>query len=173
MSVSTCLLLASLIVLSSCSTAPQANQPASQAPSIGLASIEPTDFVEPSPSAPSDPLAACEDVQPTGDPFEISLGTVTYAFDAGRIEGPRHCQPFVIVFTNSDPTVANNLYGTNEHDVTIRLDGLLGPLVFEGERIGQSTVRYEVPGLPEGEHYLYCTLHSVMSAELIVASAGS
>ncbi|MGH2417393.1 MAG: hypothetical protein ACRDFY_03585 [Candidatus Limnocylindria bacterium] len=88
------------------------------------------------------------------------------------IEGPGHCQPFVIEFTNLDePSPGISEY---EHNIFIRLDGVLGFLAFEGDTIGTATIRYEVPGLPAGTHYFYCSLHTaVMKGDLVVAEAGS
>lgn len=106
--------------------------------------------------------------------MEIDVGTASFAFDPRIIEGPRHCQPFVIVFTNSDaPPPPGGPTVTSDHNITIRLENLIGPLLFEGELIGRKTVRYEVPGLPAGEHYMYCKPHSSMTGRVIVAPAGS
>ncbi len=127
---------------------------------------------EPTPSASEDPLAVCEGVEPEGEPVEIIVGTASYSFDPRIIEGPTHCQPFVIVFTNSDPAMANNPAGTNEHNITIRAENLIGPLLFDGEVIGKTTIRYEVPGLPAGEHYMYCKVHPPMTGRVLVAAAG-
>ena len=118
-----------------------------------------------------DPLAACDGVEPSGEPIEVEVSTVSYAFDPLRLEGPVHCQPFVIVFTNLDQQVEGNIARTHEHNIFIRAGNVLGPLVFEGETIGTSTVRYEVPGLPAGEHFFNCSLHAPMTGDLIVAEA--
>jgi len=124
------------------------------------------------PSASEDPLAVCEGVEPEGEPLEIEVDTVSYAFDTQVIEGPTHCQPFVIVFTNSEPpSVGVNLMGTNEHNITIRAENLIGALLFDGEVIGRETIRYEVPGLPAGTHYFYCKLHSSMNGDVVIARA--
>ena len=125
------------------------------------------------PSASEDPLAICEGVEPEGEPREIALGTASYAFEPRMLEGPTHCQPFVIVFTNGDPPIVNSPAGTNEHNVTIRLENLIGPLLFDGELIGRTTIRYEVPGLPAGEHYMYCRAHPPMTGRVLVAPAGA
>lgn len=117
-------------------------------------------------SGPVDPLAVCEGVGPDGDPVEVQVNTVSYAFDPQQIEGPRHCQPFVITFTNSDRP---GLVVTNfRHDIDIHFENFLGDLVFDGQAIGNTTIRYEVPGLPAGEHYFYCTVHPEMSGRVVV-----
>jgi hypothetical protein len=129
--------------------------------------------VEAEPSADADPLAACDGVEPDGRSVVVEVGTVSWAFDTERIEGPRHCQPFVIEFTNSDVALAGGMMGgTYEHNIFIRLGGLLGPLVFEGDAIGTTTIRYEIPGLPSGTHFFYCALHAeVMRGDLVVAES--
>ncbi|MBA2634065.1 MAG: hypothetical protein H0U86_13885 [Chloroflexi bacterium] len=114
-------------------------------------------------------MAACQDVAPEGEPVEISIETVSFAFDTEVIEGPRHCQPFIINFTNND--VPNDL-GTNKHDIDIRAENVLGPLLVDNELVGGpgGNIRYEIPGLPAGEHYFYCSEHAgVMNGTLIVA----
>ena len=104
-------------------------------------------------------------MEPEGELVEIAVSARSGAFDTQTIEGPRDCQPFVIEFTNMDE---------QEHNIFIRLDAVLGDLAFEGESIGRTTIRYEVPGLPAGTHYFYCSLHAAaMTGELIVASADS
>jgi len=125
------------------------------------------------PSAADDPATACEGVEPVGEPIEIPLGTVSYAFDTDVIEGPTHCQPFVVVFTNSDPPSApGGPAGTNQHNVVIRAESTLGPLLFEGEVIGQAMIRYEVPGLPSGTHYFYCQIHPEMAGDVVIGAGG-
>lgn len=52
------------------------------------------------------------------------------------VEGPIHCQPFVVVFTNSDVLVPGSRF-TNEHNISIRAENLLGPPLFEGDVIGR------------------------------------
>src|SRR5688572_5883322 len=47
-------------------------------------------------------MAACAGVEPDDEPFEVVIETISYAFDTELIEGPRHCQPFVITFSNND-----------------------------------------------------------------------
>lgn len=161
-----------MLVLAACSAgsssgaSPQPDDVASHAMSDAPASTT----VEPSASASENPLAVCEGVEPEGEPLEILVGTASYSFDPRIIEGPRHCQPFVIVFTNSDPP--NSPEGTNEHNITIRAENLIGALLFDGEVIGRETIRYEVPGLPAGEHYMYCKVHPGMTGRVVVAPAG-
>ncbi len=113
-----------------------------------------------SPAAPADPRVACEGIEPDEPPLEIAITARSFAYDTELIEGPRHCQPFVIVFTNKDP---------QEHDLDIRADGVLGPSLFDGE-LARGEVRYDVPGLPAGEHYFYCSVHAGgMNGTLIVS----
>lgn len=154
-------------MLAACSTAASPSADAQDAASHEVASAAPEA------SASEDPLAVCEGVEPEGEPLEIAVGTASFSFDPRIIEGPIHCQPFVIVFTNSDlPPGAGGPTDTNEHNVTIRFDNLIGPLLFDGEVIGQTTIRYEVPGLPAGEHYMYCKVHPPMTGRVLVAPAG-
>ena len=117
-------------------------------------------------------MAACADVEPEGEAVEIAVQAQSIAFDTQVIEGPSHCQPFAIEFTNLDEPDA--VISHPEHNIFIRLDGVLGFLAFEGETIGTGTIRYEVPGLPAGTHYFYCSVHAaVMKGDLVVAEAGS
>lgn len=164
-----------MLVLAACSAgtssgaSAQPDDMASHAMSDGPASTE----LEPSPTASEDPLAVCEGVEPLGEPVEITVGTASYSFDPRIIEGPQHCQPFVIIFTNSDaPLAAGGPTSTNEHNITIRAENLIGALLFDGELIGRTTIRYEVPGLPSGEHYMYCKVHPPMTGRIQVAPAG-
>ncbi len=113
--------------------------------------------------------AACEGVEAQGAVVEINLKTVSFAFDTDLIEGPRHCQPFVVNFTNNDkPQPAAER--TNKHDFNIRA-GILGPVVFDGQLVGGggATIRYQVPALPAGEYYFYCEPHPGMHGKLVVA----
>ncbi len=151
-----------VLVLAACTTAASPSASAHD-----VASHEPSA----EPSASADPLAVCEGVEPEGEPLEIEVGTLSYSFDPRMIEGPVQCQPFVIVFTNSDPPIGSDPGGTNEHNVTIRFENLIGPLLFDGEVIGRTTIRYEVPGLPAGEHYMYCKVHPGMTGRVLVAEA--
>lgn len=160
------------LLLAACTTGSPGASPQDSI-SQAMSDMPATTVAEPSPSASEDPLAVCEGVEPEGEPLEIAVGTASYAFDPRTIEGPRHCQPFVIVFTNSDPPMAGvNQAGTNEHNVTIRAENLIGALLFDGEVIGRDTIRYEVPGLPAGEHYMYCKAHPSMTSRLMVTAAG-
>lgn len=52
-------------------------------------------------SASTDPMVACAGVEADGEPFEVALETISYAFDTELIEGPTHCQPFVITLTTT------------------------------------------------------------------------
>lgn len=159
--------------LTACATPVATSSPASTA-THGGHSVPAPSASAPEPSVAEDPLAACEGVEPDGEPIEIDVGTVSYAFDPRIIEGPRHCQPFVVIFTNSDaPLPPGGPVTTNEHNIAIRFENLIGPLLFDGEVIGRTTIRYEVPGLPAGEHYMYCKLHAPMTGRVIVAQAGS
>jgi hypothetical protein len=95
-------------------------------------------------SASDDPTAACAGVEPDGEPFELAVAARSYAFDTELIEGPRHCQPFVITLTNNDVEPAALAGGTNQHDVDIRAENVLGALVFDGELVnggGSSVMR--------------------------------
>jgi hypothetical protein len=125
----------------------------------------------PEPSASTDPLAVCADVPVEGEPFSIAIETVSFAFDTEVIEGPRACQPFSITFTNNDVNDPQD-GGTGDHDIDIRADNVLGPLLFDGQAIGGpgGTITYEIPGLPAGEHYFYCSFHTgVMNGTLVVS----
>ena len=59
---------------------------------------------------------------------------------------------------------------TNQHDIDIRA-GFLGPKLFDGKLIPgpAGAIRYEVPGLPAGEYYFYCSVHPSMNGTLVVA----
>ena len=144
--------------LAACSAA----APASTVLETTVASTsEPT---QASASASQDPLAVCDDGEAPEAALELTIETVSFAFNQERLEGPRHCQPFVIVFTNNDDA---------QHDIDIRADGILGSLLFDGKLIGRGQVRYEVPGLPAGDHYFYCTEHpGVMNGTLVVSPEG-
>ncbi len=135
------------------------------------ASHEQSASAAPIASASDDPTAACAGVEPDGDAFELALIARSYAFDTELIEGPRHCQPFVITLTNNDVEPGLEAGGTNQHDVHIRAENVLGPLVFDGELVnGGESLRYEVPGLPAGQYYFYCSQHAGgMNGTLVVA----
>jgi hypothetical protein len=143
--------------------------PTASSSTHGRATHEPSSSAAPTQEASEDPTAACAGVEPEGESVELTVETISYAFDTELIEGPRHCQPFVITFTNHDEEP--NPIGTNEHDINIRAGNVLGPLVFDGDLVGGGgTIRYEVPGLPAGEHYFYCSPHApIMNGTLVVA----
>jgi azurin len=127
----------------------------------------------PGASASTDPLAVCADLPVEGEPFAIAIETVSFAFDTEVIEGPRACQPFTITFTNNDVNDPQD-GGTGDHDIDIRADNVLGPLLFDGEAVGGpgGTITYEIPGLPAGEHYFYCSFHTgAMNGTLIVSES--
>ena len=115
----------------------------------------------------------CADVPVEEDRFETDIETVSFAFDTEVIEGPRTCQPFPINFTNNDVFEASaQAELTGEHDIDIRADNVLGPVLFDGEAIAGpgGTITYEIPGLPAGEHYFFCSLHSGgMNGTLVVS----
>lgn len=161
--------LIGLVSVVGCSTASPAASPGLITSHAG-SDMPAATTTEPEASASDDPLAVCEAVEPEGEPIEMAVGTVSYDFDPQVIEGPRHCEPFVVVFTNSDVPVPGSRYG-NEHNIAIRAENLLGPVLFEGDVIGRETIRYEIPGLPAGEHYMYCTVHPEMSGSVVVAPA--
>jgi hypothetical protein len=160
-----------LILIVACTATP-ASEPSGAAPSAPESAGAPPSGATETAGSPDDPMATCADVEPDGEVVEIPIQAQSIAFDTELIEGPSHCQPFVIELTNLDePSAEITEY---EHNIFIRLDNVLGSLVFEGETVGTGTIRYEVPGLPAGTHYFYCSLHSgVMSGDLIVADAGS
>lgn len=127
----------------------------------------------PGASASADPLTECADVPVEGQPFEIAIETVSFAFDTDVIEGPRACQPFTITFTNNDVNDPQD-GGTGDHDIDIRADNVLGPQLFDGEAVSGpgGTITYEIPGLPAGEHYFYCSFHAgAMNGTLIVTES--
>jgi len=122
-------------------------------------------------SASTDPLAVCAGVPVEAEPFEISIETVSYAFHTEVIEGPRACQPFTITFTNND-ILDPQAELSGDHDIDIRAGNIFGPVLFDGEAIGGpgGTITYDVPGLPAGEHYFYCSIHTAgMNGTLIVS----
>jgi len=143
--------------------------PAASSSTLGEATHEPSSSAAPTNAASEDPTAACAGVEPEGASVELTVETISYAYDTELIEGPRDCQPFVVTFTNHDEEP--NPIGTNEHDIDIRAGNVLGPLVFDGDlTAGGSTIRYEVQGLPAGEHYFYCSEHApLMNGTLVVA----
>ena len=158
-----------LVSVTSCATAVPAIR-TGDPPSRAISDAPESTTTEPSPAA-DDPFAACEGIEPDGEPVEIAVGTVSYDFEPRVVEGPRHCQPFVIVFTNSDVPVPGSRF-TNEHNISIRAENLLGPLLFEGKIIGRETIRYEVLGLPSGEHFMYCSVHPDQTGTIVVSPDG-
>lgn len=143
--------------------------PAESSSTHGQATHEPSSSAAPTNEASEDPTAACAGVEPEGESVELTVETISYSFDTELIEGPRHCQPFVITLTNNDELPSD--ITTNKHDIDIRADNVLGQLIFDGELVsGGGTFRYEVPGLPAGEHYFYCSQHAdAMNGTLVVA----
>ena len=143
--------------------------PPESSPAHDQASREHSATEAPIASASDDPTAACAGVEPDGEPFEVAIETISYAFDTELIEGPRHCQPFVITFTNNDEEPSD--FTTNKHDIDVRANNVMGVLLFDGELVsGGGAIRYEVPGLPAGEHYFYCSEHTQqMNGTLVVA----
>lgn len=108
--------------------------------------------------------AACVGVVAEGEPLEIAIESDGDAFSTGHITGPRHCQPFVIVFTNHDPI---------EHNVSITTEELgQGDYLLFGEKItGPETIRYEVAGIPAGDYFFVCSPHwQSMNGSLTVAA---
>jgi hypothetical protein len=117
--------------------------------------------------SPVDETVACADEQAPAEPLVIEVRARSFTFDTDPIEGPRACEPFVIEFFNQDgdaPTSPED----RKHDIDIRAENLFGDLLFDGELIGPGEIRYEVPGLPAGEHYFYCSNHGDMSGTLVV-----
>jgi hypothetical protein len=114
---------------------------------------------------PSGLRAACLGVVAEGEPLEIEIEADGDDFSTDHITGPRHCQPFVIVFTNNDPI---------QHNVAISTEELgQGEYLLFGERIaGPETIRYEVAGIPAGDYFFVCTPHwQSMNGSLTVAAS--
>jgi hypothetical protein len=114
---------------------------------------------------PSGLRAECIGVVPEDEPLEITIESEGDVFGTDHITGPRHCQPFVIVFTNSDPIL---------HNVAISTEELgQGEYLLFGKKItGPETIRYEVEGIPAGDYFFVCTLHwQSMNGRLTVAAA--
>ena len=131
-------------------------------------SVAPSSAAAPSAPTASTDAASCADVELSDDPLEIEVTARSFAFDTERIEGPRACEPFVIVFMSHEgdsPTTPEDRL----HDIDIRAENLLGDILFDGELIPPGEIRYEVPGLPAGEHFFYCSNHSDMNGTLVVA----
>jgi hypothetical protein len=114
---------------------------------------------------PSGLRAACVGLAAEGEPLKITIESEGDVFSTDHISGPRHCQPFVIVFTNNDPIL---------HNVAISTEELgQGEYLLFGEKItGPETIRYEVAGIPAGDYFFVCTLHwQSMNGSLTVAAA--
>jgi hypothetical protein len=139
---------------------------------LGACAAQPDGAGGPSSSAsvagslgPTGVRAACEGVVPDGEPVEIPIESNEDVFSTDLITGPRHCQPFVLVFTNNDPIL---------HNVGISTEELgQGEYLLFGEKItGPETIRYEVAGIPAGEYFFVCTLHwQSMNGRLTVSAA--
>lgn len=154
--------------LAACAPGAAPSGDGSASPHVGPVSPTASETASQGPSASADPLAACTVVELEGEPVEVTIETVSFAFDTRRLEGPRHCQPFVIEFTNHDGPAPMD---PGKHDLNIRAGHVLGPLLFDGDLVGQGAIRYEVPGLPAGEHYFYCSVAGhEMSGTLVVAA---
>lgn len=113
---------------------------------------------------PTGVRAACEGIVPEGAPVEIKIESDGDVFSTDHITGPRHCQPFVLNFTNHDPI---------QHNVGISTEELgQGEYLLFGEKItGLETIRYEVAGIPAGDYFFVCTLHwQSMNGSLTVAA---
>jgi len=159
--------LAILSVASACATG--ADEASPSASERALATSTPTST--PTPTATSDPVAAvldqCADaVEPEGEPVVLTLGSSSDGFDTDRLEGPRHCEPFTIILSNTK--------GSAEHMVAIEPMDQIGTQVFKGELIGKSeSTTYEIPPLPAGEYRFVCNPHrQFMQGTLVIAPRG-
>ncbi|MCV0402805.1 MAG: hypothetical protein K5924_03730 [Chloroflexi bacterium] len=154
-----------LAAIAGCGSAPTTEDASTRTPATPTLAVSAPSL----PPSPTDPLALCEVIDPEEPVLELSIEAQSFAFDTEVIDGIRHCQPFAIQFTNLDRPSGSI---THEHNIFIRLDNVLGTLVYEGETIGTGDIRYEVPGLPAGTHYFYCSLHAgVMNGDLLVEDA--
>lgn len=108
--------------------------------------------------------AACDAVTREGELAEILIESTDDVFSTDLITGPRHCQPFVLVFTNNDPILHNVAVSTEELGQ--------GEYLLLGEKItGPQTIRYEVAGIPAGDYFFVCTLHwQAMNGRLNVSA---
>lgn len=156
--------LAIVSVASACSTGADEAPSASE---VVLATPTPT------PTPTSDPVAAvlaqCADAEEPEEPEEpvvLILGASSDGFDADRLEGPRHCEPFTIILSSTR--------GSAEHMVAIEPMDQIGVQVFKGELIGKSeSTTYEIPPLPAGEYRFVCNPHrQFMQGTLVVAPSG-
>lgn len=142
-----------------------ADEPSPSASAAALATPSPE------PTSTSDPIAAvlaqCADApELEGEPVVLTLGSSSDGFDTDRLEGPRHCEPFTIVLSNTK--------GSAEHMVAIEPMDQIGVQVFEGEFVGKAqTITYEVPALPAGEYRFVCNPHrQFMQGTLVIAPSG-
>jgi plastocyanin len=84
-------------------------------------------------------------------------------FDTSEIDLPANT-PTTITFTNND--------AGQQHDIAIFQDDSLAKVLFRGDLVtGVATVKYQVPGLPEGTYYFHCDVHPTMSGSVVVKAA--
>jgi plastocyanin len=84
-------------------------------------------------------------------------------FDTSEIDLPANT-PTTITFTNND--------AGQQHDIAIFQDDSLAKVLFRGDLVtGVATVKYQVPGLPEGTYYFHCDVHPTMSGSVVVTAA--
>lgn len=124
----------------------------------------------PPPSPPASPTAPAASpgesdgspgASPGGDMPVIRISAVGIAFDLSEFSVPPQT-PFQIVFENLDAGIP--------HNVAIYEGAAGGPTLFQGEIFnGVETRTYDVPGLPEGNHYFQCDLHPNMNGAVRVA----
>jgi len=100
-----------------------------------------------------------------GEPGQGGAGGVTVvaqdvAFDTSTIELTP--VPTTITFDNRDAGV--------QHNIAIYGDSSLADTLFDGELVtGPTTIQYEIPALPPGEHYFQCVVHPNMSGTVVVS----
>lgn len=158
-----------LIALAIVTVASACTSEADEAPSASeVAPATSTPTSTPTPTATADPVAAvldqCADaVEPADAPVVLMLGASSEGFDADRLEGPRHCEPFTIILSNTQ--------GSAEHMVAIEPMVQIGVQVFKGDLIGKSeTITYQIPPLPSGEYQFVCNPHrQFMQGTLVVS----
>lgn len=153
-----------------CTAGADAPSPSASA-ALATPTLEATPEPTPEPTSKADAVAAvlaqCADApEPEGEPVVLTLGSSSDGFDTDRLEGPRHCEPFTIVLSNTK--------GSAEHMVAIEPMIQIGVQVFEGELIGKAqTITYEVPALPAGEYRFVCNPHrQFMQGTLVIAPSG-